>query len=122
MSDQMSPRDRSTDPGQPTASGVAAGFILFAVILMIMIGVFQALSGLVAILNNALYTVTDSYPLRLNRPTWGWIDLIVGLLVATPAGPCSRAGPGVGWWGSFWLRSVLSLISCSSLTTLSERS
>jgi hypothetical protein len=39
---------------------VAAGFILFAVILMIMIGVFQALSGLVAILNNALYTVTDS--------------------------------------------------------------
>jgi hypothetical protein len=55
MSDQMSPRDRSTGPGQPTASGVAAGFILFAVILMIMIGVFQALSGLVAILNNALY-------------------------------------------------------------------
>jgi hypothetical protein len=40
MSDQMSPRDRSTGPGQPTASGVAAGFILFAVILMIMIGVF----------------------------------------------------------------------------------
>jgi hypothetical protein len=82
MSDQPWPRNRSTDPEQPTTSGEAAGFIIFAVIMMIMIGVFQALAGLVAILNNTLYAVTDSYPLRLNTTTWGWIDLIVGLLVA----------------------------------------
>jgi hypothetical protein len=98
MSDQSLPRNRSTGPEQPTASGVAAGFIIFAVIMMIMIGVFQALAGLVAILNNALYTVTDSYPLRLNTTTWGWIDLIVGLLVA-----------GAGWAvfsGRTWGRVV----------------
>jgi hypothetical protein len=96
MSDQPWPRNRSTDPEQPTTSGESAGFIIFAVIMMIMIGVFQALAGLVAILNNTLYAVTDSYPLRLNTTTWGWIDLIVGLLVA-----------GAGWavfsgrtWGS----------------------
>jgi hypothetical protein len=98
MSDQAWPRDRSTDPEQPTASGVAAGFILFAVIMMIMIGVFQALAGLVAILNNALYVATDTYPFGLNTPTWGWIDLIVGLLVA-----------GAGWAvfsGRTWGRIV----------------
>jgi hypothetical protein len=98
MSDQAWPRDRSTDPEQPTASGVAAGFILFAVIMMIMIGVFQALAGLVAILNNALYVATDTYPFGLNTPTWSWIDLIVGLLVA-----------GAGWAvfsGRTWGRIV----------------
>jgi hypothetical protein len=82
MSDQAWPRDGSTDPEQPTASGVATGFIVFAVIMMVMTGVFQALSGLVAIFDNALYVVTDAYPFRLNTATWGWIDLIVGVLVA----------------------------------------
>ena len=82
MSEQVSPPERSRGQEQPTASGVAAGFILFAVIMMIMIGVFQALAGLVAILNDALYAVTDNYPLRLTTTTWGWIDLILGVLVA----------------------------------------
>ena len=98
MSDQAWPRDRSTDPAKPTASRVAAGFIVFAVIMMIMTGVFQALAGLVAIFDNALYVVTDAYPFRLNTPTWGWIDLIVGLLVA-----------GAGWAvfsGRTWGRVV----------------
>jgi hypothetical protein len=54
--------------------------------MMIMIGVFQGLAGLVAILDNAPYVATDAYPFRLNTPTWGWIDLIVGLLMA-----------GAGW-------------------------
>ena len=71
MSEQISPQDWSTGREQPTASGVAAGFVLFAVIMMIMIGVFQALAGLVAILDNALYVATDAYPLRLTTPTWG---------------------------------------------------
>jgi hypothetical protein len=56
------------------------------------------LAGLVAIFDNALYVVTDAYPFRLNTPTWGWIDLIVGLLVA-----------GAGWAvfsGRTWGRIV----------------
>ena len=79
-------------------SGWAVGGITFAVTMMIMIGVFQALAGLVAILNNALYVATDTYPFGLNTPTWGWIDLIVGLLVA-----------GAGWAvfsGRTWGRIV----------------
>jgi hypothetical protein len=80
MSDQTWPR--STGSGRSTASGAAAGFIVFAVIMMIMTGVFQALAGLVAIFDNALYVVNDAYPFQLSTPTWGWIDLIVGVLVA----------------------------------------
>jgi hypothetical protein len=61
---------------------VAAGFIVFAVIMMIMTGVFQALTGLVALFDNALYVATDAYPFRLNTATWGWINVIIGVLVA----------------------------------------
>ena len=43
MSDQAWPRDRSTDPARPTATGAAAGFILFAVIMLLMAGAGWAL-------------------------------------------------------------------------------
>jgi hypothetical protein len=39
-------------------SGAAVGFILFAAIMMIMSGVFQALQGLVAIFENEFYVAT----------------------------------------------------------------
>jgi hypothetical protein len=55
---------------------------VFAVIMMIMTGVFQALTGLVAIFDNALYVATDACPFRLNTATWGWINVIVGVVVA----------------------------------------
>jgi hypothetical protein len=122
MAEQASPRDWSTGPEQPTASGVAAGFIIFAVIMMIMIGVFQALAGLVAILNNALYSATDSYPLRLNTPTWGWIDLILGVLVAL-AGWAVFSGRTWGRVVGIVLAAPAPLpTSCSSPTTRSGRS
>jgi hypothetical protein len=67
MSDQTWPRDRSTNPEQP-ASGLATGFIVFAVIMMIMTGVFQALTGLVAIFDNALYVAPTPTRSGSTRP------------------------------------------------------
>ena len=42
-------------------SGWAVGFIMFAAIMMIMAGVFQALQGLVAIFENEFYVATRNY-------------------------------------------------------------
>ena len=42
-------------------SGTAVGFILFAAIMMIMVGVFQAFQGLVAIFENEFYVTTRNY-------------------------------------------------------------
>jgi hypothetical protein len=67
--------------GQPT-SGWAVGFILFAAILMIMSGIFQALQGLIAIFENEFYVATRNYLFQFDATTWGWIHLLVGLLVA----------------------------------------
>ena len=53
-------------------SGWAVGFILFAAIMMIMAGVFQALQGLVAIFENEFYVATrDRKSTRLNSSHGG---------------------------------------------------
>jgi hypothetical protein len=63
-------------------SGWAVGFILFAAIMMIMVGVFQALQGLIAIFQNEFYVATRNYIFQFDATTWGWIHLVIGLLVA----------------------------------------
>ncbi|HET9005465.1 MAG TPA: hypothetical protein VFQ04_02020 [Actinomycetes bacterium] len=58
------------------------GFILFAAIMMIMVGVFQAFQGLVGIFENEFYVTTRNYLFQFDATTWGWIHLLLGLLVA----------------------------------------
>jgi hypothetical protein len=70
--------------GRPdqTTSGWAVGFILFAAIMMIMVGIWQALQGLIAIFENEFYVATRDYLFQFDATTWGWIHLIVGVIVA----------------------------------------
>ena len=63
-------------------SGTAVGFILFAAIMMIMAGTFQALQGLIAIFENEFYVATRNYVFQFDATTWGWVHLLVGLIVA----------------------------------------
>ncbi|HEV2922359.1 MAG TPA: hypothetical protein VG673_24445 [Actinomycetota bacterium] len=63
-------------------SGTAVGFILFAAIMMLMAGSFQALQGLIGIFENEFYVATRNYLFEFDATTWGWIHLLVGLLVA----------------------------------------
>ena len=81
MTEQVSPQYRSGARAEQTTSGTAVGFILFAAIMMIMAGVFQAIAGLVAILENEFYVATRNYLFKFDATTWGWIHLIVGLIV-----------------------------------------
>ncbi|HEY5858070.1 MAG TPA: hypothetical protein VIW24_29600 [Aldersonia sp.] len=66
-------------PDQPSAW--AAGFVMFAAVLMIMAGIFQAISGLVALFQDEFYLTTANYLLQFDTTTWGWIHLLLGLLV-----------------------------------------
>jgi hypothetical protein len=63
-------------------SGMAVGFTVFAAIMMLMVGVFQALQGLIAIFENEFYVQTRNYLFEFDATTWGWIHLVLGLLVA----------------------------------------
>jgi hypothetical protein len=50
--------------------------------MMIMSGVFQALAGLVAIFENEFYVSTRNYLFQFDATSWGWIHLVVGLIMA----------------------------------------
>jgi hypothetical protein len=66
--------------GQPP--GWAVGFIVFAAVMMIMGGVFQALAGLIAIFENEFYVATRNYLFQFDVTSWGWIHLVLGVIVA----------------------------------------
>jgi hypothetical protein len=73
--------DEYSRAGRQT-SGWAVGLIMFAAIMMIMVGIFQALQGLVAIFENEFYVATRNYLFEFDATAWGWIHLILGLVVA----------------------------------------
>jgi hypothetical protein len=62
--------------------GWAVGFTIFAAVMMMMTGGFQALAGLVAIFENEFYVATRNYLFELDVTTWGWVHLILGVIVA----------------------------------------
>ena len=80
MSEQTPAGNRATRGQQTT--GWAVGFILFAAIMMIMAGFFQLLAGLVAIFENEFYVATRDYVFQFDATTWGWIHLLIGLVMA----------------------------------------
>jgi len=63
-------------------SGWAAGGIVFAATVLLMVGIFQAIAGLVAIIDDNFYVVTRNYTFDLDTTVWGWVHLILGILVA----------------------------------------
>lgn len=60
----------------------AVGLALFAGAVMMTVGLFQALEGLVALIDDDFYVVTDNYTFEFDTTTWGWIHLIMGIVVA----------------------------------------
>jgi len=55
---------------------------MFAATMMIMVGIFQVFQGLAAIMSEEFYTATPGYLLDLDLSTWGWVHLVLGVLVA----------------------------------------
>ena len=93
------PNSRSSTPPVSTSSGGwVVGLSLFAGVIMIIGGVFNAMEGVVALARNDVYVATPRYLFAFDLTTWGWIQLIVGIVVAV-------AGVGV-ITGQLWGRLV----------------
>ena len=93
----MTEYDDTTTNTRSRAGG-RRGVILFAGNLMIMIGGFHAIAGLVALLQDSFYVVAPNYLFEFDVTTWGWIHLIAGIMVVF-------AGFGV-MSGQTWARVV----------------
>ena len=79
-------------------SGTAVGFTLFAAVMMIMIGVFSALWGFSAILKDEFFVVAPNYLYDIDVSAWGWIHLILGVVVALAGFSLTT--------GAVWARTV----------------
>jgi hypothetical protein len=65
---------------RPTAWAI--GGVTFASTIMILVGIFQAFAGLGAIINDKFYVVTQNYAFDLDVTAYGWIHLVIGIVVA----------------------------------------
>ena len=62
-------------------SGWAVGWAYFAAVMLFMVGVLQFLSGLSAIFNDELYVIGEEYIYEFDVTAWGWIHMIIGIIV-----------------------------------------
>jgi len=69
-----------------TRSSWAVGWTYFASVMMILVGIFHAIAGLIAILDDEFYVATRNYVLQFYTTQWGWIHLILGVIVALSGG------------------------------------
>jgi hypothetical protein len=98
MSTRMSDSERGLPPGYSAGPNTAwSGWVIFAATMMVLLGGFSFIDGLIALLNSSYYG--SAHPLLLgNYQSWGWWNIILGsLLVVT----------GLSLFtGSLWARIV----------------
>jgi hypothetical protein len=86
---------------QPTAaepSGWAIGWTVFAGTMMLIQGFWWVMAGLIALVNDQFYVVGREYVFQFDVTTWGWIHLLLGVVILA-------AGAGL-FTGAVWARTV----------------
>lgn len=107
---------QSTQPAQPTrpddTAGVPrqrayrreettgwVGWVVFAGVMMMVMGIFHVIQGITALVNSGYYAVPSSgLVVHFNFATWGWTHLILGAVVVV-------AGVAV-MTGQMWARVI----------------
>jgi hypothetical protein len=89
-----------------TVSGWTVGLVVFAGAILIMTGAFQAIAGLAAIFDDQFYVVTRNYVFDLDVTAWGWIHLLLGIVLIF-------AGWGI-FSGATWARATGMLLATLS--------
>ena len=84
------PQNRSDQP----LSGWAVGGVGFAACMLVLIGAFQIVDGLAAIIDDQFFVVGSHYAFDLDMTVWGWIHLILGILRCSRASRCSGGAHG----------------------------
>jgi hypothetical protein len=88
-------------------SGWAVGWTIYAAVWMWILGFFHAVAGFAAILEDEFFVLTPNYLFKFDVTTWGWIHLVLGIVVLL-------AGFAV-FNGSVWARAVGVVIAVVSI-------
>ena len=73
---------RSTDMAAPRRTSSAwVGWVVFAAVMAITLGAFEAIEGLVAIFKDQYYLVPSTgLVVSVDYTVWGWVHLIIGVV------------------------------------------
>ncbi|MFF4277002.1 hypothetical protein [Streptomyces sp. NPDC001536] len=71
----------TSSPGR-RADAHSSGWLVFAAVIMIFNGIMMLLGGISAIAKDDVFLATRNYVYELNLTGWGWIHLILGILIA----------------------------------------
>lgn len=94
--------------GQPSTIPVGARY--FAAILLMIAGLAQFFQGLTAVVHDNYYAVVNNYIFTFNIATWGWIHLVLGVLLALSGGFVIA--------GASWARLVGAILAGISAVSL----
>ena len=88
-----------TSPSSGAGYSGWAGWVAFAGVLMVMVGIFAIIEGLVAIFSKSYFVVPRAQLIvSVDYTAWGWVHLLLGVVVLV-AGVCVFAG-------QVWARTV----------------
>jgi hypothetical protein len=62
-------------------SSAAVGWSMFAGIMLGIIGVMDVIQGIVALVEDEFFVVTEEWVFEFDITTWGWIQLILGIVL-----------------------------------------
>jgi hypothetical protein len=87
-------------------SSWALGFTAFAAWMLILTGTFHGIDGFAAIVKDEFFVPVSGYLFKFDATTWGWIHLIVGIVMIL-------AGIAL-FSGAVWARTIGVLVAVVS--------
>ena len=112
----IDPSMRAAEPGaRPPVyqEESGPGWLLFAGIMVVIVGVLNVIYGIAAIGNSSFFVNDQKYILS-NLNTWGWVTLILGVLQILAAFSIWQGGQFGRWFGI----SVAGLSSIAALLSI----
>ncbi|MFH9864364.1 hypothetical protein [Streptomyces sp. NPDC017202] len=79
-------------------AGAGSGWLVFAAVLMVFGGLMMIFEGIAAIAEDDIFVTTRNYAYSFDLTSWGWIHLIVGVVI-------TLAGAAL-FQGATWARVV----------------
>jgi hypothetical protein len=73
--------DSDAGASEQPVSGWAIGGMGFAASVLTLVGGFQVITGLAAVIDDQFYVVSRNYAFDLDVSAWGWVHLVLGVLV-----------------------------------------
>ena len=96
------PAGPAVEPG-----GTALGITAAAGLILMLVGVFGMIQGIVGLLDNDLYVVTNKWLFEFDATAWGWGHILIGLVALC-------AGLGL-FFGRVWAKVTAIIVAAFSM-------